>query len=97
MVKQFMQTVADHEGNLMFWKIAVVEGADTFEDGWEFLLWGLAQTDADDFDELLPADEIAEVADIFDEFFSRIHVQSFQPSLEGLAVDAFLSHRLGGL
>jgi len=58
----------------MFGEISLIGWADSFEDGWQFLLRGLSQTDADDFDELFPADEIAEVADIFDELISRVHV-----------------------
>lgn len=53
---------------------AIVERTDTFEDCREFLLWSLAERDADDFDELLPVYEVTEVADVFYQLLTWVHV-----------------------
>jgi hypothetical protein len=58
----------------MLSQVPVIERADAFEDGRKFLLRCFSEADADDFDELFPTDEISEMADVFNELFSRIHI-----------------------
>lgn len=73
---------------------AIVEGADALEDCRELFLWSLAERDADDLDELLPADEVTEIADVLYQLFTWVHIKALQADLEGLAVDAFFQHFL---
>lgn len=69
-----MQTIANHHAYLMPRQVAIIERADAFEDGCQLFLGSFAETDTDNFDELLPTDKITKVADSFDQLISRIHV-----------------------
>lgn len=69
-------------------EIARVERTYSLQNGSELLFWGFSETDADDFNKLLPADVISKVAYSLDQLFSRVHVESFQPHFKSLSINA---------